>query len=68
MVALSIGAYYTPLRTTANKGILDNHILGSVVGIDVDIGKELSYSNGYSSTVYRYIGGIWSFQSLRIQS
>ena len=55
-------------KKVLNKITLTSHFLCSVIGIDVDIGKELSYSNGSSSTVYRYIGGIWSFQSLRIQS
>ncbi len=42
--------------------------LSGIVGIDVDIEKKSSHSNGSREANYRYIGGISSFQSVRIQS
>ena len=38
-----------------------SELSGSVVGIDVDIDKKSSYSNGSTCTIYRYISGILSF-------
>ena len=45
-----------------------SELSGSVAGIDVDIDKKSSHTNGSASTIYRYIGGIWSFQSLKTKS